>query len=209
MITLTPVLERWSFDCPFWQVEPTDFTLAVPRTPTPQQVGTAIWALIGRSVTADDLSITATDAAEAIERYLAGGDEDSAPGGLRIESGDVVIEPGCCIGLDEWRGWLRIVDGEVIDLGHNPDGRITHLGPVARIWTSPEQHPQPTAPGPDDPYIDIHRAALPGLLTAVQQDLAGFLTAVHPWAYRIRADLADRLIANLDHRLEISAPLGV
>ncbi|GIM98239.1 hypothetical protein [Paractinoplanes toevensis] len=69
MITLTPVLERWPAGCPFWPAVQTDFYFAVPLMPTPQQVGTVVWMLIGRGVTADVLSITATDAAEAIERF--------------------------------------------------------------------------------------------------------------------------------------------
>lgn len=209
MITLTPVLERWSLDCPFWPVEQTDFFFAVPRTPTSQQVGTVAWTLIGRSVTADDLSITATDAAEAIEKYLTCDDEDFAPGGLRVGDDNVVIDPGCCVGLDEWRDWQRVIGGEVIDLGHDPDPVIEHRGPVVRVWKDGGQLPSRHSPGPDEPHIDISRHTLPNLLGAVQQDLAGFLTSLHPWARDIRADLADPLAAAVDRRLQISTPLGM
>ncbi len=77
MIALRPVLERWSADCPFWPVERTDFWFSVPRVPTPQQVGTVVWTLIGRGVTADDLSIAATDAVEAIETTSPAGTRTS------------------------------------------------------------------------------------------------------------------------------------
>src|SRR5690349_19218545 len=50
---------------------------------------------------------------------LAG--RDFAPGSLRITAGDLVIDPGCCVGLDEWRDWARVISGEVIYLGHDPD----------------------------------------------------------------------------------------
>lgn len=76
------MLERWSADCPFWPAEQANFYFAVPRMPSSQQVGAVVWTLIGRSVTADDLSITATDAAEAIERYLTCADEEFAPGAI-------------------------------------------------------------------------------------------------------------------------------
>ena len=208
MVTLTPVLERWSAHCPFWPATQPDFYLPVPRIPTSQQVGTVLWTLIGRSVTADDLSTTATDAADAIEKYLTRDDGDFAPGGLRVTDDDVLIDPGCCIGLDEWRDWLRVIGGEVIDLGHDPDPLIEHRGPLVRVWKDGTQTPSGAVPDPDGAHLDIPRHALPELLGAVQQDLAGFLTALHPWALGIRADLADPLTAAVDRRLQISAPLG-
>jgi hypothetical protein len=209
MVTLTPVLERWSADCPFWPSEQTDFYFAVSRMPTSLQVGTVVWTLIGRSVTADDLSITATDAAEAIERYLTCDDEDFAPGGLRVGDDDVVIDPGCCAGLDEWRDWLCVTGGEVIYLGHDPDALVEHRESVVRVWKSGGQLPAGSVLDPDEPHIDIPHDALPRLLGAVQQDLVGFLTALHPWVQSIRADLAQPLAAAVDRRLQISAPLGI
>ncbi|MCA2217521.1 hypothetical protein [Jidongwangia harbinensis] len=208
MITLTPVLERWSADCPFWPVEQTDLYLAVPRMPISQQVGTVVWTLVARSVTANDLSIAATDAAEAIELYLTCDDGDFAPGGLRVGGDNVVIDPGCCVGLDEWRDWLRVNDGEVIDLGHDPDPLIDHRGPAVRVWKDGGQLPAGSVLGPEEPHIDIPRDLLPNLLGGVQRDLAGFLAALHPWAQGIRSDLADPLSAAMDRRLQISEPLG-
>jgi hypothetical protein len=209
MITLTPVLERWSVDCPFWPVEPTDFFVAVPRRPAARQMGTVMWTLIGRSVTADDLSIIATDPIDAIENYLTSDDGDFAPGGLRVGHGDVVIDPGCCVGLDEWREWLRVIGGEVIDLGHDPDPLIEHRGPVVRVWKDGGQRPSGPSFDPREPYIDIPRHALSELLGAVRRDLLGFLSALRPWAQSIHADLADPLTAAVDHRLQISAPLDI
>lgn len=206
---MTPVLDRWSADCPFWPVEQTAFTFAVPRAPTSQQVGAVVWTLIGRSVTAADLSITATGAAEALEKYLACDDDDFAPGGLRVSEDDVVIHPGCCVGLDEWRDWLRVIEGEAIDLGHDPDPLIEHRGPLLRVWKDGGQLPSGTGIDPDEPHIDIPRDSLPNLLTEVQQDLAGFLTALHPWAQTIRTDLATPLAVAIDRRLQITAPLDV
>ena len=209
MITLTPVLERWSVGCPLWSVDQAEFLLAVPRKPTAQQVGGVVWALIGRSVTADDLSITAPDAANAIADYLTHDDEDFAPGGLRVGADEVVIDPGCCLGLDEWRDWLSVGGGEVIDLGHSPDVLMEHRGQVVRVWKDVDQLSRAAVPGPDEPNIDIPRSALPELLGAVQRDLVGFLTALQLWARGIHADLAEPLAIAIDKRLQISAPLGL
>ncbi|MFC6566833.1 hypothetical protein [Actinoplanes utahensis] len=210
MITLTPVLDLWSIECPFW---PVGESRPIVRRPTAEQVGTAIWALIGRSVTSIDLHVTAGSPADAIEAYLIlhrdGDDDDHAPGGLRLTRGGVVIEPGCCAGLDEWRDWLRVPGGAIIDLGHDPDVLIEHRGPVVRVWQDRDRLLPGDEPGPGEPYADVPRTALPGLLHGVQQDLIGFLDAVRPWARRIAPDLAGPLAEAVDRRLRITAPLEI
>ncbi|MFI5931761.1 hypothetical protein [Actinoplanes sp. NPDC051494] len=95
MITMTPVLLRSVAVCPFWAADPIDYLFEIPRRPTPRQVGTIVWPLLAGSVIANDMSVTANNAAEAIEVYLAC-DDDYAAGGLRLSSGEVTIDPGCC-----------------------------------------------------------------------------------------------------------------
>lgn len=207
---MTPVLERWSVvDCPFWPVEQNEFLLTVGRRPTPNQVGALAWALIGRSVTDNDLSITVTNAAEAIEAYLTSDDEDYAPGGLRVTASDVVVEPGCCLGLDEWRNWLNVLNRQTIDLGHDPDVLLEHRGPVIRLWKDKNRLLPGELPGPSEQHIDIPRDVLPWLLQAVHQDLASFLVALRQWAQDMVPDLADPLVLAVDRRLQISAPLDI
>jgi hypothetical protein len=198
VITMTPVLARAASACPFWPVDQDELFLAVPRRPAPGQVGAAVWALIERSVTADGLPGSAR---EAIETFLTSSDEDFTPGGLRVADGAVVIDPGCCLGLDEWRNWLQVPGGHPIDLGHDPDVLLEHRGPVLRVWKDKER------PGPQDQYLDLPRDALLPLLRAVHQDLVGFLGALHAWTRHIAADLADPLTDAVDRRLQISAPL--
>ncbi|ASW55734.1 hypothetical protein [Plantactinospora sp. KBS50] len=207
MTAMTPVLECGPSDCPFWTVDRPGSFIPIPRLPTPQQVGTVVWTLIARSVTADDLSITATDASEAIERYLTSDEADYAPGGLRISDGDVVLDPGCCVGLDEWRDWLRVLDGEVIYLGHDPDVLVEHRGRVLRVWKDKDQLLPGQPPSPGEQHIDIPCDGLPTLLDAVQRDLVGFLTALHSWVRDFAVELADPFAAAVDRRLLISAPL--
>ncbi|MBB5968197.1 hypothetical protein [Planomonospora venezuelensis] len=127
-----------------------------------------MWALIGRIVTDDDLSITAADVTEAIEEYLTSGDEETyAPGGLLVASGDVVINPGCCVGLDEWRDWLGALDGRPVDLGHDPDVLLENRGTVLRLWQDKDQLLRGEVPSPSERYIDIPREDLLGLLRGV------------------------------------------
>ncbi|MFI6811903.1 hypothetical protein ACIBG7_05815 [Nonomuraea sp. NPDC050328] len=210
MITMTPVLDPWFDNCPFWLTRQGQSALPVPRHPTPQQVGDIMWALIGRTVTQDDLSITATTAPEAIETYLTTSDDDThAAGGLRITSADTVIDPGCCVGLDEWRDWIDALNDQPVFLGHNPDVWLEIRGPILRLRQD-NDGPQPgKQPDPSEQYIDIPREALPALLQGVRQDLTGFLAALHPWAHDLAPKLADQLVQTVDRRLEISAPLPV
>jgi hypothetical protein len=201
---ISPILERWYADCPFWPVEPGEFYLAVPRTPTLGQVGALAWALVARGVTDADGEVVASDAVGVVEVFLAGdADEFHAPGGLRVAGGGVVVEPGCCFGLEEWRDWLDVLDGQVVWLGHSPDVQVQQLGPVVRVWRD-EALVDPKFTGA---HVDVPRDALPGLLRDVRLDLTGFLDALGTWARHVVPDQADRFITTVDHRLRITAAL--
>lgn len=97
----------------------------------------------------------------------------------------------------------------MIDLGHDPDVLVEHRGPVVRVWKNGGQLPSGAVPDPDEPHIDIPRHALPKLLAAVQQDLAGFsdraasMGAGHP--RRSGTPVGRRR----GPAPEISAPLGI
>ena len=86
---------------------------------------------------------------------------------------------------------------------------VEHRGRVVRVWKDVGQRPSEPTLDPDEPHIVIPRHTLPALLGTVEQDLAGFLTALHPWAWGTRAGLAGPLVAAVDRRLQISAPLGI
>ncbi|GAB3183342.1 hypothetical protein GCM10027259_38420 [Micromonospora palomenae] len=171
---MMPVLERWPGDCPFWPVAPGPHLVAVPRRPAPEQVGAVLWALVGPAVTDDDLSVIPTSVAEAVEAYLAARDDSHAAGGLRVSDGDVVIDPGCCVGLDEWRDWGSVLRGQPPYLGHDPDVFLEDRGAVLRLWQHAVAAPSAAA-GPAGPHVDISRAQFPGLLRGVRRDLTGLL----------------------------------
>ncbi|MER5267811.1 hypothetical protein ABTZ99_37500 [Actinosynnema sp. NPDC002837] len=203
MITMTPVVERPVGDCPFWSVEPGEYHVEVPRSPTPSRVAVLAWALVAHGVDDVDLHADVSDAVGAVDAFLAAEDERHVPGGLRIVAGDVVADPGCCFGLDEWRTWLEVLDGEAIWLGHSPDTVVQHRGEVVRIWPN-EDLANPRFTGP---HVDIARDALLGHLREVREDLVGFLDALGTWARSTVPDRADRFVAAVDRRLGISPPL--
>lgn len=204
---MTPVLERPFGDCPFWSVEPGEYFLEVPRSPTAGRVATLAWALVAHGAGDVDLHADVPDAAGAVEAFLAAdADEDGdrhSPGGLRVASGGLVVQPGCCFGLEEWRTWLDVLDGEAIWLGHSPDAVMAHRGEVVRIWPDDDLvNPRRTGP-----HVDVPTAALPGLLRDVRRDLVGFLDALGAWARSVVPDRADRFVAAVDRRLVISPSL--
>jgi hypothetical protein len=118
-------------------------------------------------------------------------------GGLLVRDtvSGVVIEPGCCQGLEDWRDWYGVLDGVHPWLGHSPDPKV-EIGEVVRVW--------PDCRHADGPACSIPLAELPVHLAVVQQDLAGFLGLVRECApYGMGADLADAF----DEHFRISAPL--
>ncbi len=43
------------------------------------------------------------------------------------------VEPGCCTGLEDWRGRLWLPDDERPRLGHSPDPGLEFRGGLARL----------------------------------------------------------------------------
>jgi len=121
-----------------------------------------------------------------------------APGGVRVrdvESG-VVVEPGCCAGLEDWRDWRELLVGKVPWLGHSPEPGLELSGATVRLWPDSERT--------DEPSCEIPLADLPGHLERVRQDLLGFLDLVRKWA---SYGLGDQVAAQFDEHFHISAPL--
>lgn len=200
MVAMTPVLERSFDDCPSWTVEPGGFHLAVPRSPAPNRVAALAWALVAHGCDDVDPGTDPVAAFLASER-----DNPGAPGGLRVSAGDLVINPGCCSGLEEWREWLDVLDGEEIWLGHSPDVVMEQRGAVVRIRADDDLVERRRT----GPYVDLPRDALPDLLQGVRRDLLGFLDALGSWARATVPAHADRLVDAVDRRLAISPPLDL
>jgi hypothetical protein len=128
-------------------------------------------------------------------------DQVIALGGIRIRetSTGVTAPPGCCFGLENWRDWLEIMNGEEPWLGHGPAPRTEHTRTTVRLW--------PGAEHPDGLPIELPLAQLPELLSSVQVQLVAFLASVGEWATRYAPPLADALVTKLDEDLAITTPL--
>jgi hypothetical protein len=128
-----------------------------------------------------------------------------APGGLILTDAHTAIVPGCCSGLEDWRGWAHALSGsEPPWLGHDPTPTMS-IGDRITVWqdTGPPEHHAPILAGP---HITLTRAHLADLLQGVHRDLTTFTTALAAWAARHTTD-GPALTATIDTAFAFTAPL--
>ncbi|MEV8366537.1 hypothetical protein [Streptomyces niveus] len=132
-------------------------------------------------------------------------DDLFAAGGLRVTdtaSGTVLL-PGCCAGLEDWRGWLSLVDddsrGSPPYLGHDPDPLAERVGDTVRLTVDAERD--------DSPVIELDVTDLRHLLTGVERDLYGFLSSATTWATRhLPRHHASPVVAALARAVDLPGP---
>ncbi|ATE58181.1 hypothetical protein CNX65_14995 [Actinosynnema pretiosum] len=121
-----------------------------------------------------------------------------AQGGLLVEDSatGVVFAPGCCSGIDEWRGWCDVLDGRGdAFFGHDPDARVSLDGDVVRLTLDAE--------AADSPVIDVPVAELGALLAGVERDLADFSAQAGRWTKDHLPAHAPRVNAALARLLDV------
>lgn len=205
---LRPVAETHRVGEPeWWPTEP------YPQGPfvvldgglTPGMIGAFVGDRAARALGAEDEDWSGLSADDALDFVFADRDEDLYVfGGLRIEdpARGIRIDPGCCCDLNSWRDWTEAVERGGLDLGHDPDPwieiRRDHL--AVHSDSEPAGYPVDT--------VAIALDDLPERLLEVRRDLTAFLAAVAAWAAVTVPHRAAELIAELDHSLRITAPLG-
>ncbi|MFI6144423.1 hypothetical protein [Streptomyces sp. NPDC051109] len=204
MLIMDAVLETYGAgDFSLWPLaEPSaDRLLALSGQLSSLQVGTAMAILTNHNQEHGEPGVPAPESSLEQVRRLLAAECAVAPGGLRIRdtATGVTASPGCCFGLENWRDWLALADGEWPWLGHDPTPRVEHVGAVIRLW--------PDADRPEGSPIDIPRAQLSELLGSVQDELVAFLASVGRWAEHCAPSVAAALVEKLDEGLAISAPL--
>lgn len=133
-----------------------------------------------------------------------------APGGLQVRDSTTatVVTPGCCAGLEDWRDWAQVVNGDSPWLGHDPGPEVELVSDGLRVWQDggPNRHRGRWA----GVHVDLPHRALPGLLNGVQRDLVGFLEALTRWATRVGLQQRGAaLVEAIDKNFAITAPLDV
>ncbi|WP_031516476.1 hypothetical protein [Streptomyces sp. NRRL F-5123] len=206
MLIVGPVLETPEAACfspwPVADLAPYTFAPLSGRM-TADEVGSALAMLADYNARAGDGDHPSD--AEGLIRGLLEAEKILAPGGLRLHdtaTGTTVV-PGCCCGLEDWREWLDVADGESLWLGHDPSPRFEHRGDAVRLWPDGRDAVEAPATQP----VEIRLTALPAILRATQQDLRAFLSLTREWAAPRFPTLTEALVAALDEGLTVSAPL--
>ena len=128
------------------------------------------------------------------------------PGGLQAVSGETVIAPSCCCGLETWREWIDLLKGGGSPwLGHDPAPWVEKLkgsfvvhsdgglgedgGPVTGVVTQ----------------ISFSRSELEAAVELVQTDLAGFLMRLEDWARGHKPDFTRAFVSAFDRWFQITS----
>ncbi|MEV5974860.1 hypothetical protein [Streptomyces sp. NPDC051921] len=206
MIMMQPVLEIYAPDgfglWPVADVEPFGF-LPLSGTLSPAEVGTAMMRIADcNDVDPDgDHPPRPADALGSFLHGLLTCDVLFAAGGLRVvdDSTGVSFVPGCCDGLEDWRDWYRLVEGEhTLGFGHAPESPVAErVGDVVRLTVDAEQG--------DGPVIELSLTELRHLLAGAERDLVDFLALAANWASGHLPDHCAAVTAALSRVLDVPA----
>ncbi|MGW6392337.1 hypothetical protein ACWFR1_17945 [Streptomyces sp. NPDC055103] len=190
---MQPVLEIYAPDgfalWPVADVKPDGF-LPLSGRLDPLEVGTALMRIAGcNDIDPDpeeeDRPPRPADPLGSFLHGLLTLDNLFAPGGLRVtdSSTGVSFLPGCCAGLEDWRGWHEVFDGSGSPwFGHDPDPLAERLGDTVRLTVDVEQS--------DSPVIEVSVTELRRLLADAERDLMGFVALTSDWAAQYLPDHA-------------------
>jgi hypothetical protein len=201
-----PALDGWT---PPWPVAacPPDFWVVLSGRAAPGEVG-LVMALLVRYRDADE--IPAGAAAEALLRRALAHERLVLPGGVRARDseGNAVV-PGCCCGLEEWREWLAVTDGETSPwMGHDPWGWVEHQPDGGlRVCAAPESYEAGVEHVPAEWTVAIPPGQLSVLLTGVEEAMRGFSARVREWAAEVAPAVADELARRWDEAFEVRGPV--
>lgn len=88
------------------------------------------------AVLAHRLDAASRDRRDEVVDTLLAEDFLIVAGGLRLVDTvkGMVVVPGCCAGLEDWRDWVRVLTGGALWLGHDPGLEIEIIGDDLCVW---------------------------------------------------------------------------
>lgn len=119
----------------------------------------------------------------------------SLPGGMSfLVDGARVVTPGCCVGVESWRGWSDLLDdGSPPWGGHDPFASATTVDREVHVFSD--------AGAP--PRLVLERGAYGALLLDVERDLLHFVRRLEGWLVETAPSVAHALAAKVARDLRI------
>jgi hypothetical protein len=100
------------------------------------------------------------------------------PGGLAVVSGDRLVAPSCCCGLETWHEWQRVLSGGGSPwTGHDPAPLVEVIEGEVRVWLDGALRNKPTAESP----LVFTPAQFQKALDKAAADIEGFLYSLRAW----------------------------
>lgn len=203
MARLEAVVER-SHDATFslWKIAPPAASpfIRLWRGMSDEEVGTVVAEFIQLEEITSAVSPTV-----ALQKVIES-ESLILAGGIRAVEEDkhIEINPGCCCGLEGWRQWLYLNEGDYcLWLGHDTSPWVERIGNGYRVWID-SWVTERSLNGLS--FIDFSPEELNQSLQQVSADLLVFLSRLTDWANRIEPTLAGALVTKIDKELSISAP---
>ncbi|MGC4042523.1 MAG: hypothetical protein QM758_01820 [Armatimonas sp.] len=100
------------------------------------------------------------------------------PGGVGVYADEELIAfPGCCCGLESWRGWESFFDtGETPWCGHDPESELTKKANSVTILH---------INGNTKKEVDLSFQEYRRNLITIEKSLQGFVFALEAWGYAV------------------------
>jgi hypothetical protein len=139
-----------------------------------------------------------TDPRAVVERILDAG-ALGAQGGVRLvdDATRTVLDPGCCVQVEDWLDRADLLQGGPLVLGHDPELVVDVRGGTCVAWTTERTDHEGRGPLPHEPRIGFPAADVPGQIAGMRRDLAATVDGVGLWARTVVPDLADDLVVRL------------
>jgi hypothetical protein len=141
-------------------------------------------------------------AIEVLGNILDTGKQFVLPGGVCvIKDEEEIVIPGCCCGLESWRGWFSFLENQESPwMGHDPAPWIEINNNQIRIWANGGISGDQKAD-----FVDVSMEKYKRNFQSMEQDLQNFLFCLESWAMGIGFLDARKLIIKFNMDFDIQS----
>ena len=133
-------------------------------------------------------------AIETLNAFVA--EDFVLPGGLQFSKDEQVkVVPGCCCGLEDWREWLDVPNGNTVWAGHDPSPGVEFVEGYIRVWQDEK------ADGVE--FIDFGVVEMRDLLEKIESDIKDFVVRLGKWANFAAPSLQNKIVEHFVKNMNI------